>query len=225
MRPRAPAGTPDTSASNPAWSRPNRSRAHSSGSVQLSTHASGSQPPVESQNAETSRRGSIAGAVACPNTVPDVPRLITATPGTTAPTPIAAHMLSPPPTETGIPAGRPSASARLGAQRAQHRARLEHRRQRRIPVAGVVDGRERGRGVGARAHVEVRRAGRVAGLGRERPGEPEIQVVVREPEPARLRVRAPAPRAAATRPWARCSRAGTRCRSRRGPRPRRPSAR
>src|SRR6059036_3373974 len=62
-------------ASTAAWSIANSSRTHSVALVQLRVAASGSQPPVESQNAAASPSGSTAGSARYANTVPDVPRL------------------------------------------------------------------------------------------------------------------------------------------------------
>ena len=98
-------------ASTSAWSIANSSRTHSVALVQLRVAASGSQPPVESQNAAASPSGSTAGSARYAKTVPDVPRLTAAGPSTTRSQPIAAHMLSPPPALTGIPASSPSDSA------------------------------------------------------------------------------------------------------------------
>src|SRR2546428_4236766 len=95
-------------ASTAPWSIANSSRAHSVALVQLSVAASGSQPPVESQNAAASPSGSTAGSLRYANTVPDVPRLTATGPSETTSQPIAAHMLSPPPALTGIPASSPS---------------------------------------------------------------------------------------------------------------------
>src|SRR2546422_1232934 len=100
-----------TAASTSAWSIANSSRTHSVALVQLSVAASGSQPPAESQNAAASPSGSTAGSARYAKTVPDVPRLTATGPSTTRSQPIAAHMLSPPPALTRIPASSPSDSA------------------------------------------------------------------------------------------------------------------
>src|SRR6478609_154260 len=51
--------------------------------------------------------GSTCGASVGASTVPDVPQLVTASPGAIAPTPAAPHALSAPPPTTGTPTGRP----------------------------------------------------------------------------------------------------------------------
>src|SRR3989442_12282219 len=101
-------------ASTSAWSIANSSRTHSVALVQLRVAARGRQPPVESQTAAASPSGSPAGSARYANTVPDVPRLTATGPSTTGSQPIAAHMLSPPPALTGMPASSPSDSAASG---------------------------------------------------------------------------------------------------------------
>src|SRR5262245_40622208 len=55
--------------------------------------------------------GSTRGCAVGASTVPDVPQLVTASPGTTAPTPAAPHALSAPPPTTGVPARNPVSPA------------------------------------------------------------------------------------------------------------------
>ena len=81
------------------------------------------------------------------NAVPEVPRLTTTGPGLIAPTPMAAHMLSPPPALTGMPACWQA--ERLGSGRAQ-RADLRQRRDDRRAGCAPSPGRRPG-GPGRRA--------------------------------------------------------------------------
>src|ERR1051326_8856417 len=111
VRPRAPGGEAARAASICAWSRPNTCAIQSVATVQFNVHTSGSQAPVESQKAAASPRGSTPGSARYANAVPDVPRLTTTGPSHTAPVPIAAIMLSPPPALTGTPDLSPSAVA------------------------------------------------------------------------------------------------------------------
>ncbi len=62
------------------------------------------------QNACSRPSGSIAGVVVEENTTPLVPMLMATTPGDTAPTPTAFVSWSPPPANTGVPAGMPVAA-------------------------------------------------------------------------------------------------------------------
>jgi hypothetical protein len=76
---------------------------------------SGSQPPVDEQNAAHAPSSSTIGRSAYANKVPEVPRLIASRPSATQPVPIAAIMLSPPPTATFTCSDRPSCAAVAGA--------------------------------------------------------------------------------------------------------------
>src|SRR4029453_4670823 len=53
------------------------------------------------------RRGSTSGSAVGASTVPEVPQLVTTSPGATTPTPAAPHALSAPPPTTGVPSSLP----------------------------------------------------------------------------------------------------------------------
>src|SRR5262249_6658677 len=63
------------------------------------------------QNVCARSPGSTCGSDIGASTVPDVPQLATASPGTTTPTPAAPHALSAPPPTTGVPSFNPVSPA------------------------------------------------------------------------------------------------------------------
>lgn len=110
-RPSAPGFVPSSTVSPSRVEKPNILATFSVATVQFIVQISGSQPPVDEQNAAQPAFSSTTGKSAHANSVPDVPRLIVSTPGATLPVPMAAIMLSPPPAATITPCGRPSSSA------------------------------------------------------------------------------------------------------------------
>ena len=105
------------------------------------------------------------------------------------PVPIAAIILSPPPVDTGTPARRPSVSAAGARSRPPIRqlSRSGGRHVAKSRSVRIEGGEDLGR-PSARPDIEERRAGRVAALHEALAGEPEVQVVVREQDPAQPRV-------------------------------------
>src|SRR5437588_5945513 len=75
---------------------------------------------------------------------------------------------------------QPQGGGRFRTELTQDAERCNDRRQRALPVPLLVDDAQYGRTVGALACVEVGRARGVSRLGGERPGEPEIEKVVRQ---------------------------------------------
>mmetsp|Transcript_889 Transcript_889/g.2915 ORF Transcript_889/g.2915 Transcript_889/m.2915 type:complete len:253 (+) Transcript_889:345-1103(+) len=86
---------------------PNACLASPTTRVQFMEHRSGKYPPVASQNGWIAAVGSGTVSALYPNSVPEVPKETTSRPSFTHPAPRALIMLSPLPTETGMPAGRP----------------------------------------------------------------------------------------------------------------------
>src|SRR5205823_10856701 len=77
----------------------------------------------------------------------------------------------------------------LATERPHNADRRRDRWERALPIASLIDRGEDLVAVPARADVEVRGARGIAGLGDELPGQPEIQVVVRQTHSRRTRVR------------------------------------
>ena len=85
-------------------------RASSTTRVQLRVHSRGRYPPSASQKGAMAPVTSRIGLSLAPNSVPEVPSETTRRPGRVAPTPTAAHALSPEPVATRHPPGNPVAS-------------------------------------------------------------------------------------------------------------------
>src|SRR5438094_294693 len=77
----------------------------------------------------------------------------------------------------------------LATQRADNADRWRDRWERALPIASLIDRGEHDVAVTPRANVEVRGARRVAVLGHELAGQPEVQIVVRQAHPRGTGVR------------------------------------